>query len=184
MIHKSHSRKELIEIIEVFELWDIDDYGTITKEALAICIWSYLKDMKSCKEDKDVFFIQDIIELREYLMKPTPRQVISSEVKLVLLDKIRNIMFYAKHTGYFLSGSNYDTLDEVVADAKYISRYGDNSSVRRALRFYNADMSNPVKIQPIITKRTQKRLKKIDDIKANTLPSFKSKKGEFLVEFL
>jgi hypothetical protein len=183
MIHKSHSRKDLIEVIEAFELWDIDDYRDIQKAELVKVLWDYLKKCKEICPDDNTLFINDINDLRKYLVKPSPRQVVSVKEKLVILDKVRNIIFYAKHTGYFISGSNYDTIEEIQEDAHYISKFGDMSSVRRALRYYNNDVSNPVKIQPTITRATKARLDKEEQIKKDTMPSFTIKRGKFLVKF-
>jgi hypothetical protein len=183
MIHPSHSRSELIEIVEVFEL-DVEDYTSVSKQVLSKRLWEYLKVIDFVEKDDEVFFIDNVNDLKEYLIKSSPRQIISEKDKLKILDKCRNIVFYAKHTGYFLSGSNYKTIEAVQEDAKFLSNFGDKSSVRRALRYYNADMSNPVKIQPVITRKTQKRLDRIDKIKKETTPAFRLGKGKFLVEFL
>tara|TARA_R110000824_G_scaffold149403_5_gene319707 strand:- start:572 stop:1123 length:552 start_codon:yes stop_codon:yes gene_type:complete len=182
MIHKSHTRKDLVEVIEEFELWDIDDYSDMSKEQLTNELWDYLKKLNKVKQP-DNFFIQDLEDLKKYLIKPSPRQVVSEKTKIVIMDKVRNIVYYAKHTGYFISGSNYTSLEDIQADATYISKYGDMTSVRRALRYYNADMSNPVKVDPVISRREKTRLDKIDAIKKNTKPSFKQVRGEFIVCF-
>jgi hypothetical protein len=183
MIHPTHSRKDLIEVIETFELWDIGDYKDMSKTKIAKELWSYLKKYKKDVSD-DALDISNIDDLRKYLINHSLRQIVSEKDKIIILDKVRNIMFYAKHTGYFLSGSNYKNLKEIEEDARYLSKYGDLTSVRRALLYYNNDISNPVKIEPVITHKTQKRLERVAEIKRMTKPSFKLNKGEFLIEFL
>ena len=42
MIHTSHSKKDLIEFIETFEMWDIIDYHDLSKDELRRSILIHL----------------------------------------------------------------------------------------------------------------------------------------------
>ena len=186
MIHPSHPRRDLIHIIELFDI-PIDNPNSSTKAILnASLLQEFEKDKPpEIKPDLEFFFIEDWDDLRRYLEEKSPRQSFPMKVQDEIFILSRNIIFYCKECTYSLAASTYTEIDDVLADAEDISRWGDNSSVRRALRLLSKDpkLSGYDVPIPCITQKMQVRLKKLDYIKKMTTPKFSLNYGEFYVEF-
>jgi len=133
MIHQSHPRKDLIEIIHIFDvpIHNTDDYN---KTELAKHIWVELCKMKDIKKESNYFFVEDIDDLKGYLRKVCPHQTFTKAVKDDLYIRTRNIIFYCRECSYSLAASSYDSTDQLMEDANAICKFGDNPTVRRALR--------------------------------------------------
>jgi hypothetical protein len=159
MIHPSHSKKELCEVIE--------DYREIPKLPLSKALWAVLIDKKTIKREEEHFCVDDIHELREYLRKPSARnQITSDAVKYDVLDRVKKLIFYCK-VGYIVIGTEYKNLDEVIADAVFVENFGDLPSVRRGLRLLNGDVKMPRKFEPNMTPRVKKREERLKQLKAH-----------------
>lgn len=168
-IHSSHSKKDLIEIIECFELNEIVDFRDMTKDELRIELCEYILGLEYLKPDTEHYFISSVDELIEYLMRPTPKQLLTNQQMEKVSIMTKNIIFYCRGCSYSLMASNYNEIDEVVEDAIYISQYGDLPAVRRALRLLNDDDKIDISIEPVLTKRMRVKLKRLDELKrANT----------------
>ena len=183
MIHISHSRKDMCEIIEVFQIYQVEDYRDKSKKKLALDLWKVLTSMDYVKSDDENFFVEDIDDLRDFLRKPNARQITCNAVRLDVADRVKNIIFYCRECAYLLCASNYDCMDELNADCQFIKNYGDLPSVRRALRLYNLDPKIHQKVQPIMTRREQKREEKKKSLKHQNTLSLKSHKGLFVLDF-
>ena len=95
----------------------------------------------------------------------------------------KNIIFYCRECSYCLPASNYDCVDELIEAAIDISQYGDLPMVRRALRLLNMDEKIEVSIEPIMTKRVMKKIKRIDDMKRMNVGRLKVSEGKHIVLF-
>jgi len=187
MIHKSHTKKDLIEIIEVFNFQkDIENYLEYNKDTLTTLLDIHLRTIIEIKPEKEYFEFDDINDLREYLKLSSPKQVIPIKEKDIIIDKAKQLIFYCRICGFQL-GYYYDTIEDVIADANYIKKYGDIPTIRRALRLVNEDGKIINKIKPIITYRTQQRINKKEQLKKDGLCTYtvkKAKEGKpFLVSF-
>ena len=69
IIHKSHSRKELINVIQIFEL-PIKDVIDLNKNALIQELVNCLATMESVKPDYTEYRIETLEELRIFLQSP------------------------------------------------------------------------------------------------------------------
>jgi hypothetical protein len=178
MIHPSHSRKELIEIIELFQIYQVDDYRDLKKTTLAWTLWTVLTDTKYIKPDDEHYFISNVGELREYLRRPSNRQVPNKVVREDVDTRVKHLLFYAR-CGFSFLGSNYKTIEEVLADAHFVANYGDIPAVGRALRLLNGNSSThgdakmPYQVHPVLTKRGREKQKRSDKVKAETALRFR-----------
>ena len=177
MIHSSHSKKDLIEIIELFEFWDIDDYRDLPKPQLQKVLWSYVVQLNHIKPDNEHYFIEDVGDLLKYLNNPCPKQLLTSQQLEHITDLCKNIVFYSKACSHSLGGSNYTCIDEVVEDAITISQYGDLPIVRRALRLLNEDLKIEVVIEPVMTKRVKKKVSKTRGVKSSECSKVRGEEG-------
>ena len=183
MIQSSHSKKDLIEIIELFEFWDIDDYRDLPKPQLQRVLWSYVVQLNHIKPDNEHYFIEDVGDLLKYLNNPCPKQLLTSQQLEHITDLCKNIVFYSKACSHSLGGSNYTCIDEVVEDAITISQYGDLPIVRRALRLLNEDLKIEVDIEPVMTKRVKKKLARQEELRVQNVARLEVKKGKVTVDF-
>jgi hypothetical protein len=180
MIHPSHSRKDLIEIIEMLDLWiDI----TLKKHELSEQLCIQLGDIEKLPDYTDFFDFKDKNDLKVYLSNPTPKNIVPSLEKHIVYDKIRNIIYYCKGANYLVHSSNYNHIKDIIKDAEYISTYGDEPSVRRALRLLEKDNKIKDIIKPKLSIRAKKRLHDKNRIKSLTRPRMKIHKGTFVILF-
>jgi hypothetical protein len=169
-IHKSHSRNDLIEIIEIFNL-DITDYELLSKDGIRDNIMIALKSVSNVAPNCD-FPIMDLDTLCDFLEHPSPRKSISPEDKLEIMKKVKRIIHFVQLCSCDLNASHYKTLKAVRKDVNYIRKYGDFPSVRRALRLYN-EARLGTKIYPIVSLKIQRRLDIQDEIKQIKSPGLK-----------
>jgi hypothetical protein len=182
-IHSSHAKKDLHEVIQVFQIYEIDGYQQMKKHQLVPLLESALDVRDYIPADDSSFFIKDLEDLKTYLKHPTTRQITTSSVQFDVTDRVKNLLFYCIDCGYLVSASNYDTHTEVISDATFISNYGDLPSTRRALKLYNKDPKAPTRIDPIMTRRVERRVREVARLKDKNTLSLKAHHGEFVLHF-
>jgi hypothetical protein len=187
-IHKTHTKKDLIEIIDVFGFDDtIQDYKELNKDSLSSLLSIHIRTIDRLKPNKDYYDFDDMNDLREYLKNPSPNQVLTIKEKDIIVDKAKKIIFYCKICGYCISSTTYENYEELLKDANSIRKYGDIPTIRRALKLLNEDQKLEYPVKPIMTYRMQQRLERKNRIKQNGLATMKmrrAKPGEtFVVKF-
>tara|TARA_R110002012_G_scaffold313288_1_gene524772 strand:+ start:599 stop:1153 length:555 start_codon:yes stop_codon:yes gene_type:complete len=181
-IHKSHTRKDLVEVCDVFEFHEvIENANDLNKDTLKGLLDLHLRTIEKIKEDKFYFDISDVNDLREYLKKPSPKQVLSVKQKDLILDKSKKIINYCRTCGYCLRATTYDTMEELLEDAMIIRKYCDIPTCRRAIKLLNKDTKLKNKVNPIITYRMQQRLDK--KMKDGALSGMTSNVGNYILSF-
>jgi hypothetical protein len=161
MIHKSHTKKDLIEIIDIFNFGDvIENYKELNKDCLSSLLGLHLRTIAMIIPNKDYYDFDDITDLRTYLAHPSPKQVLTIKEKDIVIDKAKKIIFYCRIASYCLGGTTYDTIEEVIQDAYDIRNYGDIPTIRRALKLLRQDskINQYSVISPVMTYRMQQRL--------------------------
>lgn len=182
MIHLTHSKKDLIEVISRFQLYEIEDYSELKKDKLAIKVWDVLEKTSWVVPDKEYFFVETIEELREYLRNVSTKQINSNSVKYDVVDRVRNLSCYC-NGGYVFYGTNYETIHDIMVDAEFVRNFGDLPAVRRVLALLNEDVKMPLKMHPVMTRRVELRLSKLKEIKTKNFPKFHMKTGTVEVIF-
>ncbi len=97
--------------------------------------------------------------------------------------KIKNIIHYCKKANYVFSLSNYDNIEQVITDANIVRWYGNEPSVRRAIKLLNSDNKIKEPIQVVMSQKCKKRLEDIEDMKKLTKIDFKVKRGIHKIVF-
>ena len=183
MIHKSHTKKDLIEIIDVFGFEDcIENYKEMNKDSLVQLVDIHIRTIMEKKPSKDYFDFAGINDLQEYLKHPSPKQVLTIKEKDMIIDKAKKIIYYCKIAGYMVGSTTYDTYKEIEEDANVIKKYGDIPTCRRALKLLKLDVN--VKCpEPIMTYRTQQRLDRKKRLKEGGMAKVSINHGKFVVNF-
>lgn len=183
MIHPTHSKKDLCEIIEIYSFYQIEDYHHLKKTELAEALWDQVCQKDFVPAESEYLFVDDITDLREYLRKPCGRQITTNAVRIDVNNRVKNIIFYCRECGYFLTASNYLSVDDVRYDAEFIKNYGDLPSVRRALRLYNNDPKANQPILPTMTRRVKRREEEKASLKRKNTLTMCFTKGEYILKF-
>jgi hypothetical protein len=164
-IHSSHSKKELVDISSVFEL-GIPDIVDLNKSELVKEMIYVLEALDEILPDDTYFFIDSKQELLDYLRNPNQSKLLTIKEKTEIMTIAKNIILYCK-ADFFMARSGYYDFQQLYESALKISKYGDIPSVRRALSMLDHDpkIAGYQKIEPVISKKTQKQLQDKKDMK-------------------
>jgi hypothetical protein len=182
-IHTSHSRKELIQIIQQFNI-DIPNCNDLPKKEIQVLLSNKLMDLddKDFKEEDEYFFVSSKSELIEYLAKPNQSKILTIKEKDNVMITAKKIISYCKNY-FFLTPYNYETFDDLLKEAEYIAKFGDIPSCRRAINMLNQDPKLDHKIEIVLSKRVKKELEKKEQLKMNSIPRAVLKRGHFVINF-
>lgn len=179
--HKSHSRKDLINLIQLFKL-PIEDVADYNKKQIIDKLIIVMKNIETIEPDMIYYNIKNVNELKEYLIKPNQKKCLSIKDKNNIINTAKLIINYCKN-GYCLELSYFHSLDVLYQEARRISQWGDFPSIRRMCNLLNDNPHSNEKIYPVVSNLVQKELdqKKLANTKViNTLTI---KKGSFIVTF-
>ena len=182
-IHTSHSRKELIQVIQQFKI-DIANVNDLPKKEIQILLSNKLIEMPNdnFNEEDEYFFVKDKSELIEYLAKPNQSKILTIKEKDMVMITAKKIISYCKNS-YYLTPYNYETFEDLLDEAKYIAKFGDIPSCRRAINMLNQDPKLDHQIEVVLSKRVKKELQKKEQLKLNSIPRAIIKKGHFVINF-
>lgn len=177
MFHKSHSRKDMLDIIKLFKLpiEDADDYNKKDlSEKLFICLY---KDIEYIEADKHYYGIDNLHDLKEYLIKPNQKKILSIKDKNEIIKISKLIIQYCK-VGYCTELSYFNTIDEIYCEARRIAQFGDIPSVRRMCQLINKNPHSKEIVIPVVSKKIQRELeiKQLTQKKVFSMLTVKNKK--------
>ena len=180
-IHSTHSKKELYEIIEVFDI-NIGGYKKMNKADVSKHLLYELSKIDNIKEDNDFFFIKDKNELIEYLTNPDCSKELTVKEKANVMELSKYIIMYCKNN-YFLSYSPFLDYDDMIIKAKYIANYGDIPTVRRAIDLLNKDTKLENKIKLIMSSKMKKKIERKKRLNQKYMGCLTINKGNFIIDF-
>lgn len=182
MIHPSHSRRDLIEICEVFNI-EIEDIYDLPKISLVALLEQELDKIDEIEPEYEYYFVNDIEELKRYLSNPNQTKNITVATKEKIIKDSRRIIAYCL-SGFQLF-PHFTTKEEVYETGKLVAEHCDISTCRRAIKLLNEDRDiiKKGKIEPIISNRIQLQLKRKELVKKTTRGQFRTRTGCFRVSF-
>tara|TARA_R100000541_G_scaffold108_6_gene391 strand:- start:1421 stop:1972 length:552 start_codon:yes stop_codon:yes gene_type:complete len=180
-IHSSHSKRELCEICEVFDL-NIEDYKDMIKKDLAPSIIYKLTTIDDIKADNKFYYIENKKELLEYLTTPNQSKQLTIKEKDKIMIDSKKIIQYCNN-GYWLVGSAFEDWDMLLETAKTVSKYCDIPTARRAITLFNTDPKVDESIEPIISPRVKKLIDRKINMKKALGPKYELRRGKFLISF-
>jgi hypothetical protein len=180
IIHPSHSRKDIIEVCEVFNL-EIEDMYDIPKAKLVAEVVLILSFVDYIEPEDDFYFVQDIDELVDYLTEPNQEKLLTITQREKIIQDARDLVFYCKNGFQFLP--KFNDLEEVRDTALSIQPHGDISTVRRALALLKDDNKIKPIILPKMSKKVQKLLDRKEKVRKSHIVKFNVTHGKVLVIF-
>jgi len=180
-IHTSHSRKELIQVIQQFNI-NIPNKDDLSKKEIQVLLINELLGLDEICEEDEYFFVKSKDELIDYLRKPNQSKTLTIKEKDNVMLTAKKIIGYCKNS-YFLTPYNYETFDDLLEEANYIAKFGDIPSCRRAIKMLNNDPKLDYKIDIILSKRVKKDLEKREAVKNATIAKYTLKYGKFTIVF-
>ena len=179
-IHNTHSRKELFDIIAVFEL-PIPNKNEFNKSQIQIKIVECLDYFDKINPDMTYFFVETKEDLIKYLEYPNPHKMLTVKEKDDVMTRSKKIINYSRNN-YYLMPASYMSFDDVYNDAVHIAKYGGIPSVRKAVEYLNNDpkLSYPIELK--IPKRVETQIKKKKKLVQSQIPLY-VKHGSFIISF-
>ena len=138
-IHKSHSKTDLIDLINYLGLPIVFNHSNNKKELhqkINECLASSDRG-KFLQENH--FGIDTMGQLAVYLKKPNPKKTLSIKEKSDVMSICKGLIVYCQG-GFDLNLSpQYNDTQGILDDALYVKNFGDIPSVRRACRLLQGD---------------------------------------------
>tara|TARA_R110001606_G_scaffold95055_1_gene210564 strand:+ start:115 stop:669 length:555 start_codon:yes stop_codon:yes gene_type:complete len=180
-IHTSHSKSELCEICEIFNI-NIADHKKINKTNLAKQLLYQLSIIDEIKEDNDYYFVKNKKELMDYLVNPDSSKTLTVKQKEEVMELAKYIIMYCKN-GFYLSHSPFLDYDDMIEKANHIAGYGDIPSVRKAIEGLNGDTKLTKKIEILMSSRCKKKMERKKRLNSKYYGGLIVNKGKFIVSF-
>ena len=181
-IHKSHSKQEMIDIINDLNIKNIELSHSDSKFDTQTKILSYLSDNKEDTYPENVFKIQSTHELGIYLANPNPKKNLSVKDKAVVMGICKEIGKFAK-CNYIVENTRYDNIQSLEDDMMYITQYGDLPSVRRAVKLMNDNIQRSRHWKCVISPQMKKILEEKEKQKSANAYHATFRRGDFTVSF-
>lgn len=180
-INKTHSRRDMLELIKLFKL-PIEDAEDLNKKELSAELIDVLNKIDNIIPDDHFYCINNLQDLKEHLIKPNQKKILSIKDKAEIMKTAKLIISFCKG-GYVIDISYFDSIDDVYTEARRVSQFGDMPTVRRMCSLLNKNPYSTEMIYPVISKKVQKELevKALTSKKVHT--SLHVKHGKILVQF-
>ena len=160
MIHKSFTKKDLLDLISAYEM-DIEDPKSLSKKDLQIQLDDYLQlnDIPFSTE-YDFNCSEDLLE---YLKNEKPNIDLNYKEKGEMITLAKKILKYTRN-GYSIAFTDFLDIDDIYQKGIILANHGDIPTCRRAVEELNKDCKIRNKIEIKISSKVKKDLeqKKID----------------------
>lgn len=179
MIHKTFTKKDLLEFIEVYEM-DIEDPKFLTKKELQIKLEDYLQlnDIPFSTE----FEFNSSGDLLTYLTNSKPNIDLNYKEKSEMITLAKMIIKYSRN-GYSIALSNFESIDEIYQKGILLSNHGDIPTCRRAVTELNNDTKIRNKIEIKISPKIKRDLEQKKINKDSLTNQFKYEKKYTVLSF-
>ena len=172
MIHKTFTKKDLIDFIQSYDV-PIDDPKQYNKGELSINLTELLMtedfQISFSADYPDFFHNQDLIE---YLALPKSNEELNYKEKTDMIQRAKKIINYARN-GYMISFTDYLSIDEIYQDGILVANHCDIPTCRRAISEINKDQKIRNKIEPKLSPKMKKTLEQKKINKSDLLPKMK-----------
>lgn len=182
MIHKTFTKKDLIEIIQAYDI-PIEDPKQYNKNDLSMNLTELLItedfEINFSPDYPDFFKNEDLIE---YLSLPKSNEELNYQEKSEMIQKAKKLINYARN-GFMLSFTEYISHDDLYQDGIIVANHCDIPTCRRAIDELNKDPKIRNKIEKQITPKIKKKLDQKKINKEELQPKFKFRRGIYEINF-
>jgi len=182
MIHKTFTKKDLIEIIQAYDI-PIEDPKQYNKNDLSMNLTELLItedfEINFSPDYPDFFKNEDLIE---YLSLPKSNEELNYQEKSEMIQKAKKLINYARN-GFMLSFTEYISHDDLYQDGIIVANHCDIPTCRRAIDELNKDPKIRNKIEKQITPKIKKKLDQKKINKEELQPKFKFRRGVYEINF-
>jgi len=187
MIHKSFTKKDLVDIIQAYDI-PIDDPRQYNKNQLSTSLSDILQGSSVVNEDYQINFSPDYPDffknedLIQYLSLPKSNEELNYKEKSEMIQKAKKLINYARN-GYLLSFTDYLSHDSIYQDGIIVANHCDIPTCRRAIDELNKDPKIRNKIEKKISPKMMKTLQQKKINKDELEPKYKFKRGYYEITF-
>tara|TARA_R110001592_G_scaffold341674_2_gene631006 strand:+ start:14018 stop:14569 length:552 start_codon:yes stop_codon:yes gene_type:complete len=181
LIHKTHSKKDLINIIKNFNI-NIPDPSLHKKKQLLTLLKKELLTMEEIEPELDIYMFYNLVDLKTFLSSCNPKKLLSIKEKnnvIMICKRLQQLV----NNNYIIESSSFKDIEEVERLGKFIEPYGDIPSVRRACKELNKHPNRIFKFEPIISKQTLRELEKRAEYKKKYPIKLEVRTGSFTISF-
>ena len=181
IINTSFSKKELINIIVIFEFnTNVSELNNLTKNQIKLLLVDYIEQVESDEEfDDNILFVDDKIELISYL-KNYNQHKLTIEQKNNIIKISKEILWFIKNKRFIF----FKDLQHLFNECNVIAQYGDIPSVFKCITKINQNNfyidKIPINISP--KKLYELYIKDCDNKEKNSI-KINSKENKFIVKF-
>ena len=183
VIHKSHSKTDLVDLINFCDIPVVFNHSD-NKKSLQTKLLSVIDELPdhSLKVNNH-YKLKTMKDVKFYLSRVNPKKTQTIKEKGEVMRIAKRIIFYATH-GFDLKVSDYKDTQTLLDDILYIKNFGDIPSVRRACRLMKSDSKfYGQSFEPCISPQVQRELDEKRISKHVILKNVTVKYGEFWVTF-
>ena len=138
-IHKSHSKTDLIDLINYLGLPIVFNHSNNKKELHQKINECLASADRGAFLQENHFNIDTMGQMSVYLKKPNPKKTLSIKEKSDVMSICKGLIVYCQG-GFDLNLSpQYNDTQGILDDALYVKNFGDIPSVRRACRLLQGD---------------------------------------------
>jgi len=180
MIHKSFTKKDIIEIIQTYDI-PIDDPKQFNKSELCDAFIETLEDFQ-ISWSSDLPTLYDNKQLLEYLSEQKCNEELNYQEKTEMIQKAKKIINYCRN-GFMISFTDYMSHDAIYQDGILVANHCDIPTCRRAIDEFNKDPKIRNKIEKKISPKIKKTLEQKKINKEDLTPKYKFKTGHYEIRF-
>lgn len=150
-IHKTHSKRELIEIMAHYRIFIGEDPTQYNKKELQQVIIDTIPKIKDDDINYDNKYLCNSVEdFINYLVSYNTKKVLSVKEKENLMKISKRLNNYCKND-YNLDFTMYGNIYEIINDAQKISKYGHSPTIRKTLKLLNLDPKINIELKPCLS---------------------------------
>ena len=181
VIHKSHSKKNIIELIQLLNI-PIEDAEDLNKHQIQKKIIEYCNNNLLQMFMPNHLFITSMNDLIQHLTNINQKKINGTDTRANVMKKAKKLTQYAK-SDYLYFEKGYMFIEDVIEDIEYILPYGDFPSVRKAVCHINNDPKLKTKYFPVISQKEQNRIKEKLEAKRQKAGVAIIRIGKFIITF-
>ena len=181
MIHKTHSKKDLVNIIKTFKI-NIPDPALHKKKSLLTILKKEILTIDEIEPELDIYMFYNLVDLKNYLSSCNPKKLLSIKEKNHVILSCKRLQQFI-YNNYFIESSSFNSIEEVESLAIFIEPYGDIPSVRRACKGLNKHPSYEFNLNPKISKQTLREIEKREQYKKKYPMQLIINKSPFTIKF-